>query len=121
MPKKPGNLTQFATMLRKLRASSGMTQAEAAEAIGIARSTLATYESGKDVPGRDNLAAIAVYYKIGLSDLWPAGAAARGQPRVPQFIDDPDELALINLWRSLNEGERAMLLRMMSPSSAAAA
>lgn len=106
-------------MLKSLRIASGKTQAEVAETIGIARPTLATFEAGHDVPGRDTLAAIATYYKVGLGELWPA-APPSGQPGVPQFVDDPDELALLNLWRTLDDGERGLFLRMLRPVNKAA-
>lgn len=122
MPKKPSpTLTRFATMLRSLRTVNGGTQAEVAAAIGIGRSTLATYESGADVPGRDTLAAIATYYKVSLSDLWPAGGPTSSQPGVPQFVDDPDELALLDFWRTISPPERVLFLRMLRPDAAAAA
>lgn len=107
-------------MLKEMRQRRKETQAQVAEAIGIARSTLATFEAARDVPGRDTLAAIATYYSIGLTELWPSGGAARA-PGIPHFVDDPDELALLDFWRDLDDVERGLLLRMMRPDVAKAA
>ena len=40
----------FSENLKKLRERAGLTQAELAEAVGIAQPTLAQYESGLKVP-----------------------------------------------------------------------
>jgi len=45
----------YARMLRGARAERGLTQAEVAEAAGIARNTYAHMESGKQVPQAKNL------------------------------------------------------------------
>lgn len=42
------------------------TQAEVADAVGIARSTLTAYEKGHDKPGRDTLIALADYYGVSM-------------------------------------------------------
>lgn len=42
------------------------TQAEVADAVGIARSTLTAYEKGHDKPGRDTLIALAEYYGVSM-------------------------------------------------------
>jgi transcriptional regulator with XRE-family HTH domain len=65
------------SVIRDLRKKKGITQAEAAEGIGIARPTLTNIERGRDPPGRETLLAIAAYYGINLNDLI---AAMRRQP-----------------------------------------
>jgi len=43
-------MTTFGTKLRKLREAKGLTQAEAAELVGIPTNTWASYEPGNSLP-----------------------------------------------------------------------
>ena len=57
--------------LKALRENRNMTQAEAEEAIGVARSTYATYELGTREPGIDNILKICRFYNITADMLIP--------------------------------------------------
>ena len=56
----------MASNLRAFRAFKGVTQAEAAEGIGISMATLQLYESGKTVPNFANAWKIADYYGVSM-------------------------------------------------------
>jgi transcriptional regulator with XRE-family HTH domain len=77
-----------------------------AEALGIARSTYGEMENGTDRGGLDSILAIADYFKVPLDWLlWRVPPT--GGPLVGYFIDDPDELAWVGLWRAMNPAQRA--------------
>jgi transcriptional regulator with XRE-family HTH domain len=59
----------FAARLRTLRRSRGLTQQQAAEAVGIKRSALGAYEEGRAEPRLAVLAGLARLYGIGLDAL----------------------------------------------------
>lgn len=94
--------TRLGTQIRALRRAAGMTQAVAADAIGITRSTLASF------------------YHVAL-DALQAGTLPPRAPGSGEFVDDPDELALLSFWRELNEAERATMLRLLRVEGRAAA
>lgn len=68
----------LADRLRKAREHAGLNQGELAEAAGIGRSTIVTYESGQSVPGKPVLIAWALVTGVDLE--WLAGDTVR-QPR----------------------------------------
>ncbi|MFT8634206.1 helix-turn-helix transcriptional regulator [Novacetimonas hansenii] len=108
--------TDMATRLSDLRLQKGkaegrrITQQEVADIVGIGRSTLASYEKGHDKPGRETMIALAQYY--GVSVDFVAGTSPVNSDLSPQTVEDPDELALLNLWRALNQDERNLLLTL---------
>jgi transcriptional regulator with XRE-family HTH domain len=60
---------QLAQNIKTLRHQSGISQQTLAEAVGIARSTLAEYERGKTEPNIDTLIKLAAYFKVSLDQL----------------------------------------------------
>lgn len=60
----PFDQERFARRIRTLRSRAGMTQAEAAKALGISLRTLRNYESGRSTPTTDFLYSAASTYKI---------------------------------------------------------
>lgn len=109
-PKRGQTLPPLATRLRQLRRAHGGSQAEVAEAIGISRSYLAGIEAGSEWPGRETLAAFAVFYGISVDQLY-AALPAPGLPKAGEFINRPNELALLHFWRRLaRRGDRQTFL-----------
>lgn len=101
----------LAARLRQLRRERRLTQEEAAAGIGVARPTYTGYETGQDPPGRETLKRLADFYGVTLDELY-RGVAARPQPA--ELVEDPDESALLSLWRSLDEpGKRRFLLSLV--------
>lgn len=97
--------------LRELRRGKRLTAVDAAAAIGISRSYLSCLETGKDVPGRQTLAALAQFYGTTMDDL-EFGTAQTGDAPAYQAVKDATEIRLLHLWRLLNQQERAALLRV---------
>lgn len=112
-PAMDGGATTFAQRVATLRRERGITQVDAATAIGISRSYLAGIEAGKSLPGRETLIAIAAFYGVEVGSL--TGDLPASLPRGGEFVEDPDELALLRFWRALNGSERAMVTRLMAP------
>jgi len=76
-------------VVKGLRKKKGITQAEAAEGIGIARPTLTNIERGRDPPGRETLIALAAYYETSLDDLTAAMRQTNETPATTpeQFLE----------------------------------
>ena len=113
--------TQLGTRIRNLRLSRKLRQAEVADAVGVSRSFLSSIETGGDYPGRETLSAIADYFHVTIDYLQSGtttGLPSRGGPLGGQFVDDPDELALLRFWRGLTDAERLLFLKMVKPGRA---
>lgn len=111
-PKRGQTLPPLATRLRELRRAHGGSQAEVAEAIGISRSYLAGIEAGSEWPGRETLAALAVFYGIPVDDLY-AALPASGRTEAGEFIKQPDELKLLRFWRGLSLDDQVKAARVL--------
>lgn len=59
----------FQNIFKRLRMSSGLTQAEFAEKIGISRSTIGMYETGAREPDFETLEAIADFFNVDIDYL----------------------------------------------------
>ena len=101
----------------ELRKGVRLTQEDLAVAIGLSRSTIAGIESGGASAGLQSMVAIADYFKVPLD--WLVGRRCpTGGPLVTQIVDDPDELAWLAFWRSLDDRRReAMLMVLQVPDS----
>nr|WP_294566971.1 helix-turn-helix transcriptional regulator [uncultured Rhodopila sp.] len=97
--------------LRKLQ--KGLRAETVADAVGISRPHLSMIENDRDLPGRETLTAIASYFGISVDYLLHGGDATPEPPGAGEFVNDPDELALLAFWRSLNVNERALMLKML--------
>ena len=59
----------FQNIFKRLRTSSGLTQVELAEKIGISRSTIGMYETGAREPDFETLEAIADFFNVDIDYL----------------------------------------------------
>ena len=113
--KRPMTLGGRLRALRKLQ--HALTQEDVAAATGISRSHIASIESGGDKPGRDALAALADFFEVSVDYLINGGVSVPTQPpETSKFAKSPDELALLMLWRGLDDAERRIILRFMKPT-----
>lgn len=97
----------------ELRSERGMTQEELAANVGVKRGTITAIETGHDMPGRETLRALADV--LGVTHEYLQEGTAR-RPRAPQsgeFVDDPDELAWLAFWRSLDDTQRGVMLQTL--------
>lgn len=89
---------QVGRRVARLRDDVAMTQDALAVELGYSRSLLGELERGTEHAGLAFIIAIADYFKVPLD--WLLGRSVPpGGPLAGQFIDQPNELALIALWR----------------------
>ena len=55
--------------LKELRTGAGLTQEQVAEKLGVTRSAIARWESGKGIPDISNLILISDYFNISLDEM----------------------------------------------------
>ncbi len=119
--------------LRRLRDERDLDQAEVADAVGIARSTLSGIENGKANPGRQTLEALATFYNKTLDFI--TGDAFFGEDDIPtngrglnpidDSIQQANEIAAISrAWKHLTPAERngimAIVIGLVEPRSKSA-
>jgi transcriptional regulator with XRE-family HTH domain len=95
--------TKFSDRLKGLRLDKGITVDEAADAIGIERSTLSVYENGHALPGRETVQAIANYYERSLDWL----LTGQGDPNPTALQDRTAEVA--RRFDSLSPSDKVMV------------
>lgn len=101
--------------LRELRKAKGLTQVDVAAALDVSRSHITQVELGAD-PGFSTFIQLAKFYDVSLDYLFS------GRAETPTILSTnincqapytAEELALIELWREMNEGQRELLLSMI--------
>ena len=97
--------TLFRDRIIKLRKFYGYTQQEAADKIGVPRSTLANYERGGREPDIRNMAMLARFYKVSIDYLLGFEELYEGQ-------HTEEELALIRRFESYSTDGQEKLLRI---------
>lgn len=81
----------FIETIRQLREQAGASQADVAEAIGVARATYASLEAGRRDPSLGEMQRIAKYYQIAPSDLLNGGLTAAGREPAVNYQRDATE------------------------------
>lgn len=92
--------------IRRLRQERGITQEELAGEVGVSRSAVAQWETGRAGQLTGNLARIADVLGVGLEQL-THGRIKRSNPQA----GNADELALLRLYRESRPDDRQLLLR----------
>ena len=107
------DLAAMGARISDLRRRAGINrQEDLADELGKSRSAIGGIESGGDRPGLLLAVAIADRFRVPMD--WLIGRAVPpGGPLVGQFVNDPDELAWLNFWRSLRPEDRPTALRML--------
>jgi len=95
--RRPGEQTKADTRIAEWRVKRGLTQQEAADAVGLSLNGYWKYERGHiDNPGIRQLANLAIVFGCELEDLieddWRRGTWGMGKPRRPE---DPS-----SFWRT---------------------
>src|SRR5258708_11645249 len=100
------NPTQMGLRIRDVRRERGWTQEQLANAVGVSRSAVAQWETGRAGQVTTNLTRIAEVLEVGVEYLM-YGDDKRGpvEPRMG------DELALLRLYRECSARARQLLLR----------
>jgi transcriptional regulator with XRE-family HTH domain len=116
------DLLQVGARIRAAREAQGLTQAGLASAVGVSRSAVAQWETGRSGQVGTNLAAIARALEVGVEHLLLGGGAGRVAAEFGLLPDEAgdgggrrmsgDEMALVRLYRESTMEDRAFLLRL---------
>jgi|BEDMetMinimDraft_2_1075160.scaffolds.fasta_scaffold03801_2 transcriptional regulator with XRE-family HTH domain len=96
----------LAARLAALRRLQGRSQAALAQALGVSRSAVAQWETGRAAPHHAHLLQLAAYYAVSLEYL-----LFGEDKRAALAAQSGDEAALLRLFRELSPADRAALLR----------
>lgn len=111
MAAPPATLGQRVRELRKR--TRRLSADTVADAVGLSRSHLSMIENDQDLPGRETLAAIAAYFRVSVDYVLHGSDAPPQPPNSSEIVNDPDELALLIFWRSLDEADKRVMLKML--------
>ena len=97
---------QIGERIRAARQDRGWTQEQLADAVGVSRSAVAQWETGRAGQLSGNLARIGEVLSVGIEHL------THGRDRrAPAQASTGDELALLRLYRECQPEDRQLLLR----------
>jgi transcriptional regulator with XRE-family HTH domain len=100
------NPTDMGIRIREVRRERGWTQDQLASAVGVSRSAVAQWETGRAGQVTTNLTRIAEVLEIGVEYImYGEDKRAPSEPRLG------DELALLRLYRECSTEDRQLLLR----------
>jgi transcriptional regulator with XRE-family HTH domain len=99
---------QIGIRIRDARREQGWTQEQLAQAVGVSRSAVAQWETGRAGQITGNLTRIAQVLSIGVEYL-THGDDKRGSSEVRQA----DELAMLRLYRECTPEDRQIVLRLL--------
>lgn len=91
------NLNRFGNVLKTLRTSNNIKQADLAKTIGVSASTIGMYEQGRREPDFDILQKIADYFNVSIDYL--IGKAEKSDSR----ISEKDEKDIAKTMKKLKE------------------
>jgi transcriptional regulator with XRE-family HTH domain len=97
---------QIGTRIRTTRRDRGMTQDDLAGRIGVSRSAVAQWETGRAGQVTGNLSRIAALLEVNVEYLMHGD-----DKRAAAEVRQGDELALLRLYRECEPEDRQMLLR----------
>ncbi len=102
------NPTDIGTRVRDVRRERGWTQDEFAQRVGVSRSAVAQWETGRAGQVTGNLTRIAEVLDVGVEYLTHGD-----DKRAPGQVSQGDELALLRLYRECSPEDRQLVLRML--------
>lgn len=94
------------TRIREARLDRGLTQDQLAAEVGVSRSAVAQWETGRTGQVTGNLSRIAMALEVNVEHL-----IYGANKRAPSEARQGDELALLRLYRECDPDDRQMLLR----------
>ncbi len=100
------NPREIGERIRAIRQERRITQEELANAVGVSRSAVAQWETGRSGQITGNLARIAQVLGVGVEFLMQGG----GVVSVPE-ASTGDEIAMLRLYRECAPEDRQILLR----------
>jgi transcriptional regulator with XRE-family HTH domain len=100
------NPRDIGTRIREAREEVGWTQDQLAEAVGVSRSAVAQWETGRAGQVTTNLTRVAAALGVGVEHLM------YGRDKfMPGQVNSGDELAMLRLYRQCDQEDRQLLLR----------
>jgi transcriptional regulator with XRE-family HTH domain len=99
---------QIGIRIREARREQGLTQEQLAHAVGVSRSAVAQWETGRAGQITGNLARIAQVLSVGVEYLTHGD-----DKRSPSEVRQADEMALLRLYRDCAPEDRQMVLRLL--------
>jgi hypothetical protein len=69
-------------------------------------------ESGGDIAGRASLQALAVYFGVSM-DWLQTGAHPTPPPQHGRFVQDPEQIAVLDIWDAIPRNERPRIANML--------
>jgi transcriptional regulator with XRE-family HTH domain len=100
------NPTEMGVRIRDIRRERGWTQDQLASAVGVSRSAVAQWETGRAGQVTTNLHRIAEVLEVGVEYIMYGD-----QKRTPTEARLGDELALLRMYRECSAEDRQLLLR----------
>ena len=97
---------QIGARIRDARQDKGWTQERLAESVGVSRSAVAQWETGRAGQLTGHLSRIAEVLDVGIEHLTHGRIR-----RAPSHIGSGDELAVLRIYRELPPDDRQLLLR----------
>jgi transcriptional regulator with XRE-family HTH domain len=97
---------QIGSRIRNVRRERGWTQDQLANAVGVSRSAVAQWETGRAGQVTGNLTRIAATLEVGVEYLMYGD-----DKRAASEVQQGDELALLRLYRECSPEDRQLLLR----------
>lgn len=98
--------SDIGSRIRTARRERGLTQDEMAAQVGVSRSAVAQWETGRTGQVTGNLSRIAETLEVSVEYLMHGN-----DKRAPGEVGKGDELALLRLYRECDPEDRQMLLR----------
>lgn len=103
-------MSAFSNMFSYLRKREGLSQAELAEKLSIAKSTVSMYERDERKPSFEMLEIIADFFNINMDTLVGGGDLSA----YPADSLSPTERRLVSAWRQADEKDRRIVAATLS-------
>jgi len=120
----------FGQRLREIMAARGVDQTTLGAALDVTSQAVTQWVNGGTRPRGKRLAEIAQVLDVSAASLMldvgepfenpPPTISLRPEKR-RDLVDDPDELALLDLWREMEHQDRSIVLRMIRAYATVAA
>jgi transcriptional regulator with XRE-family HTH domain len=96
-------------IIKKLRKSLGMTQAQLADELGTLQKVISDYESGRAKPPRDRLPLLAKALSISIDELLGTKDFTENRPKTPN--KNKRSVRLLDAFEKLKPDEQRLVLR----------
>ncbi len=105
---------EFKDRLRQLRIARGYSQISLAEALGVSKSTIGSYETGDRKPSYDGQAKIAEFFHVSVDYLRGSDEPLMFSPEYIAMMQDPDMMNLLDQFYQLNDEGKEKVLEYIS-------